>query len=1268
MNRIFKIIATALSIIMAYSCQEREIHTQDISALMDDELYAIHTFSIGPDETVPTRSSLTTDTDEIKTICAFAFDAATGKLLLYKAGAGQNRPGDPVMIYAEGRTDFEWTLPVGVTMDIYAVCNIGKPEIPESLNDFLNSEALVYKVGSVSDMNEVGVPMTAVLKGISDNTGDRTYVLPAERIVSKYTLKMSGMPSGYRITGIRICNVSSTTTLFASNEAAQEASDLIMGDWATDEDLTSLNTGGRAEFYMFENAQTTSEGVALPSGSKWFEVHDKLGNATDLCTYLDIISQYNGNARRDRLYLGRDCITNFDVIRNTVRNITCPAPISVIPGAGQDALEFKEGVTIGPGQTMDLPFSYNLLLSGTDASSIEFTADAGITLGTPSFYPEDEYSGTGVIPVTCSESAAIGERLKVQMRAAEASAQTEIEVVNSVISVTISAPATTLYGNSMQLTAMAVYADGTTVTDPTEFVWSTSNAIALMDNGLLSRNGKNYGNVSVSAQYNGIMSNIVDIAISQYKVELLSVPDPVILSTGETVSCSITCSITNVTSGSVQKKIPELTASNFKMVSANPSVATGSLLGSNWINVKGISNGETALNLAYMDNSYGMLYLDLDVTVGDYSYALELSESSAIDMKTGGSLQIEAWYIQKYKGVEVSRTNVTDLTAWTSNRSSVASVSNGLVSAVSPGTCSIYATYNGYSDGVRINVTYPVEYEFVVTPEYVLLSPGEGKQFLAKLYTIIDGVRDSGNDVTDEVEWYSYDNSIVEIDDRGYATAVGEGYASISAEYYDYFSIVDVDVVDNNVYSNSLDVSPSSVSIRYGESFDLTATYYYYLNGHIDGIEDVTSSSGCVWSSSDESIAIVSGGTVIGLNEGTAIITADYGGYSSSCNVSVGSKPATYTYDLVVTASETSFTGGGHTVASAVYNIYIDGILADSEDVTSRASWVSSNTSVATVSNGLISVKDTDGNADITATYNGKSDHVTVSAAKKADIHSYSLSVSPSSSSGKEGKMAYFKAYLATMKNGIVQESVNVTDECEWSSSDDDLASHEDAGAFNLFNAGEVTVHAYYTAPDGSTVSASASLTIEPVEITYDLVISPSVASVYIQEDASFSLARKKYIDGTLVSTTDITDVADWNISDPRILQHKGAGLFSGISEGRATVTATYEGESVSATVIVIKKVTEKSIYIDLGPLSSSGTVKWTAEEPLKCNVYITLMWSDDLNESVDSICLSEGSSSGTISCGGNLRHLMGKNPDASFIISGGTTASNGITYTYILR
>lgn len=1446
-------MTAALAFIMACSCQEQESDIPDKALRMDEAAYAIHTFGISRAhaDTALTRSTLTTDTEAIKTICAFAFDAGSGKLLRYKAGAGQNRPGDPVMIYMEGKTDFEWALPLGVTMDIYAACNIGKPETPENLSDFLNSEDLIYEVGSVADMNTSGVPMTAVLKGIRDDSEGRTYVLPAERIVSKYTLKMSGMPSGYRITGIRICNVNSRTTLFASNEAAREASGLITGDWATDEDLAAINAGGRVEFYMLENAQTTSGGVNLPYGSKWFEVHGKLGNASELCTYLDIISQYKGNSRRDRLYLGRDCVTDFDVLRNTVRNITCPAPVSVTPGAGQDALEFAEGVTIGPGQTIDLPFSYNLLLSETDPSSIAFTADDGLTFGTPSFTPEDEYSGTGVIPVTCSSSTSIGERLKVWMNAGEASAQTELEVVNAVLSVTISAPATTLYGNSMQFTAKAVYADGTTVTDPTEFVWSISNAIALMDNGLLSRNGNRYGNVIVSAEHNGVISNEVKVAVSQYKVEMLAEPNPVNMAAGETVSCSMAYSITNVATGSVQKKIPSLNSSNFRISSANSSVATASLLGSNMISVRGISNGETVLNLQFAEKTYGVIYLDLPVIVGDYSYALEISGSSSIDMETGGSVQLKAWYITRYKGVEESRTDVTDMATWTSNRSSVASVSNGYVTAASPGICSIFASYEGHRDGISINVTSAAEYEFVVTPAYALLSPGGTKMFKATFYTIVDGVRDSGVNVTDETEWYSYDNTVVQINDRGYANGVGEGSTTIRAQYYEYIYFVDVDVVDNNVYSNSLVVSPSSVSVEHGGSVDLTATYYYYVNGRVDDSEDVTSDPECVWSSSDESIARVSGGTVTGLAEGSVVITADYGGCTSKSTVTVGSKPVayeydlviepsslsleigrtgsltaiyriyadgalesetdvtsyatwktensgiagvnkgsvaangegsvvitaiyedcsaeaevnvsakpvsyyydliidpssltveagktgnlkafyrkfangslesetdvtssaiwttsdssvadvikgsvsakeegsavitatymdrsatadldvsakpvSYTYDLVVTASETSFTGGGSAVATAVYNTYIDGILSDSEDVTSRASWTSSNTSVATVTGGQISVKDTDGNADISATYNGESGHVTIRATKQADVYTYSLSVSPSGSSGKEGRMFNFKAYLSTKKNGVLQGSDDVTDECEWSSSDDDLASHEDAGAFNLLKAGEVTVHAHYTAPDGSPLSASASLTIEPVEIVYDLVISPSVTTVYINEDADFSLVWRKYIDGILVSTADVADEADWSISDPNILKHQEAGLFTGNTAGSTTITATYKGRSVSAVVHVIQKVTEKTVYIDLGPLSSSGTVRWTAGEALMCDVRITLMWSADLDQSVDSICLSEGSSSGTIDCGEGLPHLVGKTPDASFIISGGSTVSDGITYTYIL-
>ena len=45
------------------------------------------------------------------------------------------------------------------------------------------------------------------------------------------------------------------------------------------------------------------------------------------------------------------------------------------------------------------------------------------------------------------------------------------------------------------------------------------------------------------------------------------------------------------------------------------------------------------------------------------------------------------------------------------------------------------------------------------------------------------------------------------------------------------------------------------------------------------------------WTSSDESVATVSGGVITPVSEGTAVITASYGGYSASCNVTVTVKP-----------------------------------------------------------------------------------------------------------------------------------------------------------------------------------------------------------------------------------------------------------------------------------------------------------------------------------------------------------------------------------------
>ena len=363
MKRVLIFIFAAIS---ALSCSEREM-SGDLKP--DVVQYAEHTFEISLplDDSTATRSVMNADPDRIKDVCAFAFDAGSGDILRYPNGGG--RAGDPVMTYVTGSSSVEWSLPLGVEMDIYAVCNMGQITAPSTLSEFLASPDLVYEISDVSDLDGSGVPMTAVLEGIMSDRGS-TLVLPARRIVSKYTVRLTDMPYDYEITGIRICNVNSRTTLFARNEAADASSVLIMGDWATEEDLALLNSGEGAEFYMFENAQTTTGSASLEAGSKWYEVHGQLAEKADLCTYLDIISEHEGEARRDRLYLGRDCTSNFDVIRNTIRHISCPAPVSLISGAGQDVLRFAGSCDAFPGETILIPFEYNLLKNYNDMNMV----------------------------------------------------------------------------------------------------------------------------------------------------------------------------------------------------------------------------------------------------------------------------------------------------------------------------------------------------------------------------------------------------------------------------------------------------------------------------------------------------------------------------------------------------------------------------------------------------------------------------------------------------------------------------------------------------------------------------------------------------------------------------------------------------------------------------------------------------------------------------------------------------------------------------------
>ena len=91
------------------------------------------------------------------------------------------------------------------------------------------------------------------------------------------------------------------------------------------------------------------------------------------------------------------------------------------------------------------------------------------------------------------------------------------------------------------------------------------------------------------------------------------------------------------------------------------------------------------------------------------------------------------------------------------------------------------------------------------------------------------------------------------------------------------------------------------------------------------------------------------------------------------------------------------------------------------------------------------------------------------------------------------------------------------------------------------------------------------TFTTEAAPVTLESVsLAPSTASILVGETGQFS-ATATYSDG---STADISADATWASSDEAVATVE-AGLASGVGEGTATITVTFDGMSQSATIDV---------------------------------------------------------------------------------------------------
>jgi uncharacterized protein YjdB len=449
------------------------------------------------------------------------------------------------------------------------------------------------------------------------------------------------------------------------------------------------------------------------------------------------------------------------------------------------------------------------------------------------------------------------------------------------------------------------------------------------------------------------------------------------------------------------------------------------------------------------------------------------------------------------------------------------------------------------------------------------------------------------------VSWTSSNESVATVSSTGQVTAVSEGTAAITAtSTVDTSKKATCDVTVNpsnppSVSGVTLNKSQIWIALSPPQTQQLTAT-----------VSPSTADQRVRWSSSDTTVAEVSSsGLVTPKNAGTAIITAASAADSTKkaeCTVHVSANAVTLT-DITLSETTLALTrGASHTLAVT----YIPQNTTDSREIT----WTSSNESVATVSNGVVTTKSA-GSAVITATsvVNGniaKTCTVTVEAPPLSSIslNKTSLILNP----GNMETLTVIYTPADTTQTGVTWESSNPAVA---------MVLNGANGMVMAVSEGTATITAISTVDSSKRAACTVTVSNTLVPVT-GISLNQSTLNLGIG-------GRNTLIVIYTPSNTTQTGVT-WTSSNESVATVSN-GEVTGISNGTATITATSTANSskkatctvtVSNTIVPVTRISLNQGYVNLGPgntfnltvtyFPSNTTqmgVTWTSNNPAVATV-----------------------------------------------------------------
>lgn len=720
--------------------------------------------------------------------------------------------------------------------------------------------------------------------------------------------------------------------------------------------------------------------------------------------------------------------------------------------------------------------------------------------------------------------------------------QTTVAAVNLAISQIQIIPATVTLaiGTKTKLTALATFADQSVQDVSSQVGWLSSNpAVATVD-GTGQVTGVAAGSVTLSASLLGVTAT-TSITVNNTSASTLQViPAVSTIALGTKTQLQAIATFQDGSSQDVSDQV--------QWGSSDTVLAEVNSLG--LVTGKGI--GQVAITA-----TFGALSRSANLTITNaIATSLQVIPPTA-SLPKGTKLQFQA--IATFN--DNSSQDVTSQVDWDSSDINVVTIDlNGEATALNEGNSTISAQFQGAtSNSTLLTVTNATidSIQVVLNAGNGSLAMGSSVQFKAQA-VLSDN---STLDVSNQVAWFSSDQTKVTINAQGLATGVAVGSSTISASLNGVNSAGTLLTVTNATLSQ-IQVTPPSLTLAKGSKGQLTAIATYSDSSSQDISGQV------VWNSSDIGVATINlTGEVTAVTNGSATLTASQGGVTSNGAGLTVTNASVDQIDLSATAS--TLAAGTKTQLTAIAN-YSDGT---SQDITGQVSWSSSDNNVATVNTSGQVTAVAPGSAVITGSFGGQTSSpltITVTAATVSAIQ-----ISTPLASLALGTNGQLKA-LATYSDNTV---IDVTSQVGWISSAPTLVSVDANGQIRALAVGSAVISGNLggtssTISIAATAATLAGLTIDPI---------PNLASgnqVQLKAVANFSD----------LTSQDVSALVNWQSDNTGVVTVLGTGLAHGVAAGTANITANFltgtDSKPITITAATISSLTATcTTQVQLGAL-----------------------------------------------------------------------------------